>query len=55
MIMQRFVFLALVSAALAAAADVPRLNSTIRQKIMDEQRFVVFNSRRLTGECRKYC
>jgi hypothetical protein len=48
-----FLLVTIVSVA-AAQVFVPTSGKTIRSKIMDEERFVVFNSRRLTGECCKY-
>ena len=45
----RVAFLALFAAASLFVADA----GTIHEKIVDEKRFVVFNSRQLTGECCK--
>jgi hypothetical protein len=45
----KFGFVALFSLSAMAAVQ-----ADIHDKIADEKRFVVFNSRRLTGECCKY-
>jgi hypothetical protein len=42
------------SASAASATDATRINSdSIEEITLSEKRFVLYNSRRLTGECRK--